>query len=75
MIRKLRTECGAQFTSKLEGMFKDITLSATLNEEFKQRTNRTNTKRYINFEYKKVMLLNRTADPFSPYFLFLAYMG
>merc|ERR1711892_82510 len=40
MIRKLRTECGAQFTSKLEGMFKDIHLSSTLNDEFKQR--RTN---------------------------------
>jgi len=35
MITKLKTECGCQFTSKLEGMFKDISLSNTLNEEFK----------------------------------------
>lgn len=27
MISKLKTECGSQFTNKLEGMFKDIELS------------------------------------------------
>ncbi|KAK3854167.1 hypothetical protein Pcinc_039334, partial [Petrolisthes cinctipes] len=37
MISKLKTECGCQFTSKLEGMFKDVTISNTINEEFKQR--------------------------------------
>ncbi|XP_028415376.1 cullin-3-A-like [Dendronephthya gigantea] len=36
MISKLKTECGCQFTSKLEGMFKDITLSNTTMDEFKQ---------------------------------------
>lgn len=30
-----QTECGCQFTSKLEGMFKDMTLSNTVMEEFK----------------------------------------
>ncbi|KAK7484868.1 hypothetical protein BaRGS_00023911 [Batillaria attramentaria] len=35
MISKLKTECGCQFTSKLEGMFKDMTVSAGINEEFK----------------------------------------
>jgi cullin 3 len=35
MISKLKSECGCQFTSKLEGMFKDMTLSNTVNEEFK----------------------------------------
>lgn len=39
MISKLKTECGCQFTSKLEGMFKDVTISNTINEEFKQRVN------------------------------------
>lgn len=38
MISKLKCECGCQFTSKLEGMFKDISLSNTLNEEFKAYT-------------------------------------
>lgn len=35
MISKLKSECGCQFTSKLEGMFKDMTLSNTINDEFK----------------------------------------
>ena len=29
-------ECGSQFTSKLEGMFKDISLSSTNMEKFKE---------------------------------------
>ncbi|XP_014206441.1 cullin-3 [Copidosoma floridanum] len=36
MISKLKTECGCQFTSKLEGMFKDITVSNTIMDEFKE---------------------------------------
>jgi len=43
MISKLKTECGANFTSKLEGMFKDIDLSKDIVTEFKQ------TKEYENF--------------------------
>ncbi|CAB0005995.1 unnamed protein product [Nesidiocoris tenuis] len=35
MISKLKTECGCQFTSKLEGMFKDMTVSNTIMEEFR----------------------------------------
>eukprot|EP00112_Aurelia_sp_Birch-Aquarium-sp1_P011658 Seg2450.2 transcript_id=Seg2450.2/GoldUCD/mRNA.D3Y31 product=Cullin-3 protein_id=Seg2450.2/GoldUCD/D3Y31 len=35
MISKLKTECGCQFTLKLEGMFKDMALSASTNEEFR----------------------------------------
>ncbi|KAI6240791.1 CULLIN-2 domain-containing protein [Aphelenchoides fujianensis] len=37
MIVKLKTECGCQFTSKLDGMFKDMTVSDTLMGEY--RTN------------------------------------
>lgn len=36
MISKLKMECGAAFTAKLEGMFKDIRLSQDLNISFKQ---------------------------------------
>ncbi|CAH1731150.1 cullin-3-like isoform X1 [Aphis gossypii] len=36
MISKLKTECGCQFTSKLEGMFKDMSISNTIMEEFKE---------------------------------------
>jgi len=35
IFSKLKSECGCQFTSKLEGMFKDMTLPNTVNEEFK----------------------------------------
>lgn len=35
MIVRLKTECGAQFTSRLEGMFKDMELSKDLTAEFK----------------------------------------
>ncbi|KAL1522667.1 hypothetical protein AB1Y20_017645 [Prymnesium parvum] len=36
MIAKLKHECGYQFTSKLEGMFNDMKLSADTQEGFKQ---------------------------------------
>ena len=36
MISKLKPECGAQFTNKLEGMFKDLSTSENLTSEFKQ---------------------------------------
>ncbi|WOL19607.1 cullin-4-like isoform X1 [Canna indica] len=43
MISKLKTECGSQFTNKLEGMFKDIELSREINDSFKQ-SSQTRTK-------------------------------
>eukprot|EP00743_Colponemidia_sp_Colp-15_P004129 GILK01004457.1.p1 GENE.GILK01004457.1~~GILK01004457.1.p1 ORF type:complete len:721 (-),score=162.74 GILK01004457.1:108-2270(-) len=36
MIAKLRTECGSSFTSKLEGMFKDIELSKDIMSTYSQ---------------------------------------
>lgn len=36
MLSKLKAECGAGFTSKLEGMFKDMELSKDINAAFKQ---------------------------------------
>ena len=44
MISKLKSECGCQFTSKLEGMFKDMTLSNNVNEDFKQHLLNTEKK-------------------------------
>ncbi|KAK2710616.1 hypothetical protein QYM36_011967, partial [Artemia franciscana] len=38
MISKLKTECGCQFTSKLEGMFKDMSVSDTLQDDFRRHT-------------------------------------
>mmetsp|Transcript_2995 Transcript_2995/g.4280 ORF Transcript_2995/g.4280 Transcript_2995/m.4280 type:complete len:759 (-) Transcript_2995:246-2522(-) len=39
MISKLKTECGAAFTTKLEGMFKDIDLSRDLMSQYQQYQN------------------------------------
>lgn len=36
MLSKLKQECGGGFTSKLEGMFKDMELSKDINTAFKQ---------------------------------------
>lgn len=36
VLLNFQTECGCQFTSKLEGMFKDMTVSNTIMEEFKE---------------------------------------
>mmetsp|Transcript_51346 Transcript_51346/g.125176 ORF Transcript_51346/g.125176 Transcript_51346/m.125176 type:complete len:748 (+) Transcript_51346:224-2467(+) len=35
VIQMLKTECGYQFTAKLEGMFKDINTSKTIQEQFR----------------------------------------
>ena len=34
MITKLKTECGFQFTSKLEGMFADLNISKDMMQSF-----------------------------------------
>ncbi|RMX42072.1 hypothetical protein pdam_00001356 [Pocillopora damicornis] len=47
MISKLKTECGCQFTSKLEGMFKDMTLSQSTNDEFRRGWSDRDTSTYI----------------------------
>ncbi|KAI1702469.1 cullin family domain-containing protein [Ditylenchus destructor] len=36
MISKLKTECGCQFTSKLEGMFRDMELSNSVMNEYRE---------------------------------------
>ncbi|TSY27757.1 Cullin-3 [Bagarius yarrelli] len=41
MISKLKTECGCQFTSKLEGMFRDMSISNTTMDEFRQHLQST----------------------------------
>ena len=37
MLSKLKEECGAGFTSKLEGMFKDMEVSKELMKTFKKK--------------------------------------
>ncbi|GAU90405.1 hypothetical protein RvY_02825 [Ramazzottius varieornatus] len=50
MIAKLKQECGYQFTSKLEGMFKDITVSKTANDDFKEHVTQSNTRMPIDLQ-------------------------
>lgn len=35
MVQKLKTECGSQFTNKLEGMFKDVDTSVDIMHAFR----------------------------------------
>ncbi|CAK9296805.1 unnamed protein product [Gordionus sp. m RMFG-2023] len=48
MISKLKTECGCQFTAKLEGMFKDMNVSQLLNNDFNTHLTTTNNANGID---------------------------
>uniref|UniRef100_A0A915N656 Cullin family profile domain-containing protein n=1 Tax=Meloidogyne javanica TaxID=6303 RepID=A0A915N656_MELJA len=43
MISKLKTECGCQFTSKIEGMFRDMELSSTIMNDYKEKDSESET--------------------------------
>ena len=47
LISKFKNECGAQFTVKLEGMFKDISLSISTMDKFKEWLQRPDTSREV----------------------------
>lgn len=47
MVTKLRAECGCQFTSKLEGMFKDMEVSRTETEAWKVTDQSKVRKTYV----------------------------
>lgn len=59
MISKLKTECGCQFTSKLEGMFRDMSISNTTMDEFRQHLQATGVKFFINFCFYAVFYNGR----------------
>ena len=50
MIGKLKAECGAQFTSKLEGMFKDVDLSRDIMASFKSSVRLLHLCRHATFQ-------------------------
>jgi hypothetical protein len=63
VIRKLKEECGFQFTQRLEIMFKDVKMSEQRNQEFKQ----SQSYRCINFDFNVKVLTtgqwpNQTRD-------------
>jgi len=49
MISKLRIECGNQFTNKLDGMFKDMTLSETAVNDYREYLNGQRSPGGIDF--------------------------
>ncbi|KAG8322193.1 Cullin-4A [Homalodisca vitripennis] len=50
MLSKLKQECGGGFTSKLEGMFKDMELSKDINVAFKQYMSNLRSSSVSNIE-------------------------
>ena len=63
MLSKLKQECGAAFTSKLEGMFKDMELSKDVLVHFKQVQYRSKLtlSRDVNRVASYVILVTRDA--------------
>lgn len=46
-LSPLQTECGCQFTSKLEGMFRDMSISNTTMDEFRQHIQTTSVSQIL----------------------------
>lgn len=67
MISKLKLECGATFTAKLEGMFKDIRLSQDINSSFKEHL-QNNIKSSITTELS-INILTSSFWPSYPNYL------
>ena len=62
----LQTECGCQFTSKLEGMFRDMSISNTTMDEFRQHIQTTSVRQsgtvtiFLNRAHVKRHIFNMT---------------
>ena len=57
MLSKLKEECGAGFTSKLEGMFKDMQMSRDLMENYRKTLSEKVKILRISEKYAKTILL------------------
>lgn len=67
MLSKLKQECGGGFTSKLEGMFKDMELSKDINIAFKQ------VRKVIMYLRKRIYMISLFVNkPFNFLYLCLA---
>ncbi|RUS20694.1 Cullin [Endogone sp. FLAS-F59071] len=62
MISRLKDSCGVEYTSKLHRMFTDITLSADLNNSFREFVNNNGLKLGVSFE---IMVLTTGAWPLA----------
>ncbi|KAI8051205.1 Cullin [Syncephalis plumigaleata] len=65
MIAKLREACGFDFTSKLQRMFTDISLSKDLNDTFKERLLQTRDASELSVDFS-VSILGTSAWPLNP---------
>lgn len=52
LLGKLKTECGYQFTSKLESMFNDIKISDEIQKDFKDATAEANVDMGLDFSVR-----------------------
>jgi len=52
MIQKLKTECGYEYTSKLQKMFSDIVISKGLSKDFKEHVEKSSTPISVDFNIK-----------------------
>lgn len=62
MISKLKQACGFEYTSKLQRMFQDMSLSKDMNDRFKQHTTTTEPALDVDFS---IMVLSSGAWPFT----------
>lgn len=51
MLSKLRHECGYSYTSKLEGMYRDVIVSSTFNEKFKDHCFQAEVRKRLQEKY------------------------
>lgn len=63
MITKLKTECGSQFTNKLEGMFKDVDLSRDIMMSFKLSVSHPHGLAFCPFDLPLQLCLQILACP------------
>ncbi|KAJ3321345.1 hypothetical protein HDV06_004449 [Boothiomyces sp. JEL0866] len=84
MISKLKEACGYEYTSKLQKMFGDMSVSKDLNSEFREKMETSHGKQDIDFSilvlgsgswplYAPTSAFNIPQDLIKPYERFLAY--
>ena len=67
MIAKLKSECGTAFTSKLEGMFRDIDLSKELGSQFKASSAHTQAPCFSSIDMSVQVLTTGFWPAYPPY--------
>lgn len=65
MITKLKTACGYEYTTKLQRMFQDVSLSKDMNEDFKSWLERQEIAEPMKVDFYMMVLVSNSW-PFSP---------